>query len=237
MLKCRILFMKKLISLISVVAFLAFAGSSFASYSNPCEPVYGGGYGGAGNCFTAGNILINKTVLNPQANKYQDNLGVNDPRYGAGQMVTFQLMITNIGNSTIDEAITQDNLPGYIEQVSGAGSFDENTRVLSFKIKNLAPNESKVYTVLGRVVSANKLPTQDVTCVVNHASVYTNDNRISQDSSQFCIEKTARTTKGGLPVMSAPGLKQTPSTGPEMLGLIGLIPAGLAGLLLRRKSK
>lgn len=44
-------------------------------------------------------------------------------------------------------------------------------------------------------------------------------------------------TKGGQPVYPAPQSQVAPSTGPEALALIGLIPTGLGGLLLRRKAK
>lgn len=43
-------------------------------------------------------------------------------------------------------------------------------------------------------------------------------------------------TKGGQKVFPQPQVVQTPSTGPEMLPLIGLIPTGVLGYFLRRKS-
>jgi hypothetical protein len=44
------------------------------------------------------------------------------------------------------------------------------------------------------------------------------------------------TTKGGVTVYPAPTTQTAPPTGPEMLGLISLLPAGLGGLYLRRKT-
>ena len=65
-----------------------------------------------------------------------------------------------------------------------------------------------------------------------------NNNNVSQDNSQFCIEKTAVasvvTTKGGFPVLSSVPTTSTPSTGPEALVLFGLIPTGITGLMLRK---
>lgn len=48
--------------------------------------------------------------------------------------------------------------------------------------------------------------------------------------------KKSTTSKGGLPVVSPTPLKTTPSTGPELLGLLGLVPAAGLGYYLRRKS-
>lgn len=44
------------------------------------------------------------------------------------------------------------------------------------------------------------------------------------------------TTKGGLAVQEPTNVKQTPATGPEILGLAALIPAAAAGFYLRKKS-
>lgn len=44
------------------------------------------------------------------------------------------------------------------------------------------------------------------------------------------------TTKGGLPILSPTPTKRTPSTGPEVLGLIALAPAAALGYYLRRKA-
>jgi hypothetical protein len=71
--------------------------------------------------------------------------------------------------------------------------------------------------------------------MVNQASATVGKEK-STDNSQFCVEKSVATTKGGLPVYPAPAMSQTPATGPEMLPLLGLIPGALGGLILRRKA-
>jgi hypothetical protein len=47
---------------------------------------------------------------------------------------------------------------------------------------------------------------------------------------------TGGTTKGGLPVLSPTPTTTTPSTGPEILGIIALFPAGALGYYLRKKA-
>lgn len=46
----------------------------------------------------------------------------------------------------------------------------------------------------------------------------------------------AGTTKGGLPVVTPKPAKTTPSTGPEMLGLLALAPAAALGMYLRKQG-
>lgn len=47
--------------------------------------------------------------------------------------------------------------------------------------------------------------------------------------------KPKTTTKGGLPIVSPVPQQTTPSTGPEVVGLIALAPAAALGLYLRKR--
>jgi uncharacterized repeat protein (TIGR01451 family) len=49
-------------------------------------------------------------------------------------------------------------------------------------------------------------------------------------------QPTSSTTKGGVTIYPAPQTTKSPPTGPELLGLIGLLPVAGAGFYLRRKS-
>lgn len=230
--------MNKLLFTVSAVAFLTFSGSAYATgsyggYGTPCEPVYGGGE----VCVSKGEIQIDKTVKNPQTGAFVDNLSLsNDPKYSANQTVEFHLVLKNTGKETLDKVTVTDTFPSYLTFESGTGTFDSNTKTLTFTVNDLQAGESRTYNVVGKVVDSSKLPAdQAVTCVVNQVKAVSSENQ-SSDVSQFCIEKVIATTKGGLPVMPAPTMTKTPSTGPEMLGLLGLIPAAAGGLFLRKRS-
>ncbi len=234
--------MKRLGLIITVFAVgLLGASSSYASYGSvACQPVYGGGE----NCLTVGNLLLNKMVLDPssdtkgKAENYVENLSLNDSKYVADETIKFKLDVTNTGNKTISQVSVTDNLPNYVKFVSGPGSMNSNTNVLSFSLSNLNPNETRSYIIVGKIVDNSSLPKgQGNVCTVNQAEA-TSDSNNSQDNAQFCITTTpgTSTTKGGLPVYPAPQMKQTPATGAEMFSLLGLIPAAGAGLFLRKKS-
>jgi len=233
--------MKTLVIGLTAFAFIAFTGSAFATSNGgygtiECQPIYGGGE----TCETSNKFVLDKKVLHPTQTKgnvevYVDNLTVNDPKYAPGQTIKFQLSVTNTGSSKLDEVTFTDYLPNYLVFVSGPGTFDSNSNKLTYKIENLNSNETKQFIIAAKVKDANVLPnTQSTVCVVNQASI-TSGRDESRDNSQFCIEKTV--TKGGLPVMPAPKMTQTPSTGAESLALLGLIPAAVGGLFLRRRSK
>ncbi|MEK9175808.1 MAG: hypothetical protein AAB520_00010 [Patescibacteria group bacterium] len=234
--------MKKLSLFIGFLILALFAvKSSYASYGSvACQPIYGGGQ----TCATTDKIILDKKVLDPSSktkgkiDSYVDNLSVNDGKYFPSQHVKFQITLTNVSNSTLSEITVTDMLPNYIDFVSGAGTYDKSTKTLTFKVVNLNSNETRKYIIDTKVVDASKLPNgQGMICnIVNQASAVVKDSE-AKDNSQFCIEKTVATTKGGLPVMPAPKMSQTPATGPEMLPLFGLIPAAIGGLILRRKSK
>lgn len=204
-----------------------------------CQPIYGGGQ----SCVQTGNVLINKTVADPKTGAFVDNLGINDNKFAQDMAINFQITITNTGNTVVSKITIKDIFPRFVDFVAGPGNFDGNSKTLSLDVSNLNPNESRNFTITGKIVSADKLPDQTIDCEVNQALASIDSNTTSQDNSQFCIQKQAiqtgqnpTTTKGGLKVFTPGQVATTPSTGPEMLPLLALIPTGLAGIFLKRKK-
>lgn len=225
-------FMKKVLFYLTFLFGLIFFSpiSAFANVS--CQPIYGGGQ----NCITTGKISINKTVQNPQNGQFVDNLSVNDPKYSPNQTVNFQISVTNTGSSQVPQLIVKDVFPNYVTFSAGPGNFDNNSKTLTFIAYNLNPNETRNFAIQGKIVDTNKLPSDTITCVINQSTLTATDSSQAQDNSQFCIQKEQIMTKGGLPIVPPATITSTPATGPGMLGLIGLLPAGIGGWFLRRKS-
>lgn len=230
--------MKKSLLIIPVAAlFIAFAGQASAAgtstvyggYESPCKPIYGGGE----TCISNGNISINKAVQNPVTKEYVDNLSLsNDPKYSEGEDVVFKLTVTNTGDKTLKEVKVMDTLPAYLTFKAGPGTYDSKTKTVSFKTFDLKAGESRDFTITAKATNPTN---QAVSCVINQAKAVSNGNE-SSDIAQVCIEKVT-TTKGGMPVKDTPkGLTKTPGTGPEMLALVGLIPAAGVGMFLRKRA-
>lgn len=221
-------------SLLLVAYCLSLIATPVAYAGFSCQPIYGGGQ----TCVLAETISVNKTVMNPMTSKMVEGLGINDPKYLADQLVTFQISITNTSNAVISHIDVKDTLPQFTIFNAGPGNFNASTNTLTFGIDNLNPNETRTVTMVGKITSIDKLPSsQMVTCVVNQVTVTANTGAMSQDNAQFCIEKKVPiTTKGGFPVLSPIPVYTTPSTGPESLALFGLIPTAMAGWFLRKKS-
>jgi len=224
--------MKKLyLSILLAAISFAFPFKTFADTT--CQAIYGGGQ----TCVTTTNISINKTVMNPQTGAMVDNLGINDPLYKPGFIATFQIAVTNTSGSNISRISVKDIFPQYVTFSSGPGSFDNNSQTLTFEVDNLASNETRTFTILGRIVNISLLPINQggVVCVINQATATNIDNssQTSQDNAQLCIEKSVTSS---FPNFSNTTLKTTPSTGAESLTLLSLVPTSIAGLLLRKKS-
>lgn len=208
------------------------AGVYGAAVGGPCQAVYGGGE----VCVQKGNIAVNKMVLNPQTHTFTDNLEIKDPRHNPDQIVTFQITVTNTGKSKLSKVEVKDNFPQFVNFVSGPGSFDSNNKTLTFNVNDLNPNESRNFKIIGKVVTVDKLNVDGIVCVVNQSTARA-DEQISQDNAQFCLEKNIAVTKGGQLVFPAPKVDITPTTGPEMIPLLALLPTGIAGFLLRRRTR
>lgn len=183
-------------------------------------------------------ILINKTVKDPRTGSFVEIIGNNDNKFSPNQNVTFKITVKNIGNSTLEKVLVQDIFPEFISFEKGLGNFDNNTKTLSFEVKRLMPNETREYIIDGKIAPESKLPTdQGIICVVNQAQAKLN-GKMTTDNTQLCIEKKILgESKGGLKIFPQPQAITTPTTGPEILALIGLLPGAVTGLILRKKTK
>ena len=216
-------------------AFLASAGVALADGSgygtSNCQVIYGGGQ----VCPTALQFSIDKKVLSPtKGGTFVDNLGFNDAKFQPGDQVSFKVTINNTGDKSIDQITVVDTLPSYLTFNSGAGVYDATKKTVTYIIKNIPAGQSNTQTLVTNIANVDALPSdQGVMCLTNNVVGTDNNSDVANDSSAFCIQKPVMTPK----VFTTIPPKSIPNTGPEMLPLLGLIPAGLAGLTLRRKSK
>lgn len=219
-------FMKKILNFVILTIFsLALAGAVSPAFAD-CQSVYGGGQ----TC--AFNYTINKLVQVPGkgGGQYVDNLSINDPKYSPSQNANYEIVVTNTGNNTIPTLTINDTFPQFVTFVSGVGNYNQNTNTLTFTVTNINPGQSLTYLLTAKTADANTLPNnQGVICVINQVSATDQNGQVQSDSSQLCIQKAV--------LAAVTPIKTTPATGPEMLPLALLLPGGLGGILLRKRSK
>lgn len=213
-----------------------------ANQEPSCQPIFGGGK----NCQQSDSIKINKTIQNPQNLKFVDNLGPeSNIKFTPGQIVTFQINVTNTSSAPVKNITIKDKLPPYIScALEEAKQCDKTTKIITARISNLNANETKTITLKGKIDAEDKFPKdQDTVCIINQATA-TQNLVDSQDNSQFCAQKNTKPLLSSQnknstpkPVYPAPRIKTTPQTGPETLSLIMLIASGLIGLSLHQKTK
>jgi len=215
--------MKKILSILLLLGALSVLPAKALA---DCQPIYGGGQ----TC-TSFNFTIDKKVQIPGkgGGNFVDNLSINDPRFSPSQTISYQLIVTNTGNETIPTLIIKDNFPQFINFVSGAGSYDANSKTLSFTVNNLGAGQSQTFNLTAKTADSKTVPA-GITCVVNQAVVDDEHGDSTSDSSQACIQNSTA-------VLPAATVKVTPPTGPELIPLALLLPGALGGLFLRKKSK
>lgn len=218
--------MKKLLATIFLF-FVIFLTTEKVSAQYGCVGQYGG-------CLPAPTIQINKMVgmpdskiTEPTSASFVDNLSPTDPRFSPEQFVFFKVIIKNTSSVSLSNVLFQDFVPVFLNPISGPGSFDSNTRIISFAAGDFNPNEEKNYFFKMQVLSQNQLPSdRGIFCVTNKAQA--SNNQVSDtDTSQLCIEKQV------VPVT------KVPSAGPE-LGVILLSLEGIAlagGIIIRKFTK
>ncbi|KKS98733.1 MAG: hypothetical protein UV73_C0001G0254 [Candidatus Gottesmanbacteria bacterium GW2011_GWA2_43_14] len=184
------------------------------------EPVYGGGV----IVSKSGELLIDKMVLNPATDAFVDHLGPTDPKYRSLQIVTFRIRVENSGEESLGEVVVTDLLPDFVDFMSGPGSYDQDSRKLTFTVENLEPGESEEFHIKARASHQATLPEEkNIVCPVNIAEAVTGD-RQEKDESQFCIEKEME-------------VEQVPETGADPFMITAIGSALSAGIWFRKKSK
>ena len=196
-----------------------------------CEPLYGGGE----RCWGTGEILIDKTVKNPDTGLFVDNLWVDDPRFHPGDQITYRLEIKNTGQGNISQIKILDNLPSYLDFVSltdkdgngYASDWNATTRELRFSFSGLAASELRTFYLYARVFAKESLPEAGISkCLINYVSIDA-DGKTDSDQSGICFEKKVL------------GIKYLPPTGVEDLwvAVAGLLVTTIFGAKLALKKQ
>jgi uncharacterized repeat protein (TIGR01451 family) len=247
--------MRALLFLLFAICSLLIVAPALAQQTPNCQPIFGGGP----SCVQEGDLTLDKKVRNPVSNQYVENMGINDPKFSPNQQVLFQVNVRNKGSRAIEDVSVTDTFPQYVSFIKGPGQFDRSTNTITFSIDKLEAGQSRTVTIEGKIAQANAIPgTTGIACVVNQAAAIKGRHNAS-DNTQFCLQKTGQDqtpgqwqaqptapqantntapspTKAPMPVYDISKQQTVPKTGPEMLALIGLIPAGAAGIFLRRKT-
>lgn len=213
------LFAKVILSISFIFSFLSLI--SPVSASGGCVPVYGGGV----ECPRAGQVLIDKKVLNPATGQFVDNLTPTDPKYRPEQIVTFRLIVKNSGDQNLDSVLVTDNIPQFVEYIPNFGNYDQNSKTVTFTVDNLAAGTSQQFDLKARVVHPILLPAEkNIICPVNVVTASAN-SQTDRDEAQFCIEKQVT-------------VPQVPTAGPEhwIFLFAGLSAAFVLGRHLQNKA-
>lgn len=228
--------LRKTLSTLAVAGiFFVSAGLSNAAGTSQCQIVYGGGQ----VCQEKVEFTIDKKVLQPtKGGSYVENLTVNDTRFNPEQEALFQITVKNTGSENIPTLTVTDNLPSYLVFKSGPGTYNSVNNTITYTFTNLAPGATNQQTIVTTIVNKDKLPqNQSVTCVNNNVRVNDNNGNTASDTASLCIETPVVNVTPTPMIYNKVPVKNIPNTGPEMLPLLGLIPAGIAGFVLRKKSR
>lgn len=214
-----------LITLITAITFITVIPSSVSAQY--------GQYGQYGQPAPSESILIDKQVSKPATKskggilqyEYVDNLTPSDVRFQPGMDIYFKLRVKNTSSVSMNNVMVQDKVPSYMEPIEGPGTFDSNSRIITFNAGVFAPNEEKIYYFKMQFLAQDKLPAdRGLICVSNYARAFTN-NASDDDTAQACVEKQVM------------GVKAAPKAGPEMNILLVAGQLGMLGIGLKLKMK
>jgi len=188
-------------------------------------------YGGYGTVCKEGVVSLDKLVWDASEGVYVDNLGTADA-FQTGEEVTFRLKITNTGDYKIDTVYVRDDLPDYVEYVSGPQAddihnvnYDSGNHRLTFELTDFETDETRDIDFKVRVIGENDLPNS--ACVVNWAEAEANGEKDS-DTTQICVAKEGE-------ILGA----VYPETGPSQMQwlLLEALGFGIVGTLFIKTAR
>jgi len=155
-----------------------------------------GQYGPYEGVAPAGQILVDKKIRNPwaqkgAANEYVDNLGLQpeDYHFAPGEKVDFRIIVKNTGNTTFEKVEVKDTLPQYLDYVLGSGDVNREIRDITFSYGELKPDKTWTIEFSAKVFPADEIPNEQTTiCVLNKAEGWAN-NQYDDDTTQLCLTK------------------------------------------------
>lgn len=176
------------VSLISVALSLtAFAGSVRAENCTTTTTQYGS----TTTCVPT-DLTINKEVAKPVVNEkgvsvsseFVENLGTGDYLFKPGNEVLYRLTIKNASGETFNPVTVHDVLPSYLTFVAGPGTYDKDTRTLTFELANMIAGETRQVEILAKVLDYSN--DKSVFCVENKADAAA-AGRYDEDTAQICL--------------------------------------------------
>lgn len=205
------------LSLISVFVSLSFLARP--AYADMCTTQYGG----ETTCRPS-ELTINKQVRNPGNSTFVENLSSTDPTFSVGSDVLYRLIIKNTSGETFNPVNVKDVLPAFLTFVSGPGTYNSDTRTLTFELKEVYAGETRSVDVMARVVSTDSFNGKSFVCVNNYAEVKAL-NRFDSDTAQVCLSNNVL----GVTTLPVAGFN-------DYLLLLPFAGVGLAGFALLKKN-
>lgn len=134
-------------------------------------------------------IIVDKKVRSAEMDYFVDNLSYSQVKFFEGDMVEYQIEISNKGSSEAENVKVTDQLPSYESLVFGPSELDDGK--INWTIEKLAVNETKKYTIRTRI---NGMPTGNGNCFQLTNRVNTDQD--SDNASIFACPSTTPKTGG-----------------------------------------
>jgi hypothetical protein len=241
--------MYKILGIIPVLFFLFVQTSitAFAGVSSTCQQ----SYGSTQACPGAHAVLVDVQVQNPKTKQYEQNLG-SDAAFNPNDTMNFKVNLTNMGQETAKPLTLATTYPAGFKYAGGPGTYNAQNRTTTLAVTDLQPGQTRSFYYSATLDgSGTNKPAVD--CNNVYKADATIDGKTNSDAVQFCINYqnagiqsgnnignngngNGTTTKGGQTVFAPQDINRTPKTGPELLALAALLPAGASGIILRNKA-
>lgn len=225
--------MKLIVILFHYLVFLVLiATTSSLAASQDCQTVYGGGEA----CLPY--VSVRKLVQKPGSKEFVKNLSENDPQYTPESFVTFKIVVKNLSNEAMQSIEVIDTLAPILHFIAGPGNFDQTNKTLTFTLGNVEKQETIEFDITTQITTEDLLPNQEGPLCMTNVVKVSEKGKTSSDTSTFCVEKkgVASPTAAATQVLGVASAQTTPATGGNLLSLMALLPAAVAGFFVMKRG-
>jgi len=153
--------MKNVLKTLIVLVIFAFAFASVSYAKEVCTTQYGGGETCV-NVDENSKLTIDKTIYNPDHDKYEDHIQADSYVFTAENEVKFRISVENTGDVIYKTLVVTDELPDFVDFVKftgdDTGSTSDNKRQLTWSFSNFKPGDESTVEFTAKVVKESLLP-------------------------------------------------------------------------------
>ena len=149
-------------------------------------------------------VTVDKKIRLPKEDALLDNVPNSKYVFVDGDIIEFEIVVTNSGNEDLTEVKLSDVMPAYLSLIFNPGSFDKNSNTVNWSLDKFLAGESRKYIIRAKISGVESVSGIQIVKLTN--KVYVAAGEVSdQDFASYYVTKKMSPVTGddSLPIKTA----------------------------------